>query len=396
MEYTTHGSRWLAKHRCGRSAVLGDSEMSDSAFPRRSWLGSFALISVFVLGGCGSQSDAITLGAAGAFSEGFGQRNRQGIELAVAEVNASGGIDGRMLDVVFRNDDGDGAMAAAIAEEFVAAPEISAVVGHVSSGAMVAAARVYDGSLPAVATAVTTPALSGISDWVVRVISSDSVNGVDLARFADSEGFQRAAILYENDSYGRGLMDSFRRNFRGEIVSIDPLVTAPDDFEPYISFYRQVQPDLVFVAGMDEAGLGLLREARRQALPATFLGSDGWAGVTEDITASDGVLIGLPFTAQDPRSEVQRFVRAYRAQFDSEPDAYAALAYDATMLVVEAIRAVGPDRVAIRDYLTSLDVRSAFAGVTGRIHFDEMGDPVGKSFIMTRVSDGSLIIEEGA
>lgn len=352
-----------------------------------------ALIPLILLG-CASETGPITIGAAGAYGEGFGLRNRQGIELAVEEINARGGIAGRELVVVFRDDRGDGATAATIAEEFLSTPEISAVVGHVSSGAMVAAARIYDDGLPAVSTTATAPALTGISPWVFRVISSDSTNAVDLARFADSRGFRRAVILYENDSYGRGLMDNFRRAFSGEIVSIDPLVAEPDDFEPYVAFYRMVEPDLVFVAGTERSGLGILAEARRQELPATFLGGDGWTGVTAERKLAEGVYVGMPFTPSDPRPEAQRFVRAYRDRFGIEPDGNAALAYDATMLVASAIAAVGTDRQAIRDYLAGLNENTAYNGVTGRIHFHETGDPVGKSFTMTRVQNGDLVVEE--
>lgn len=345
------------------------------------------------MGGCAEDSGPITIGAAGPFSEGFGQENLRGIRLAVEEINARGGIRGRELVVLERDDGGDGARAATIAGEFLARRELVAVVGHVSSGAMVAAAKVYDAGLPAVATTATAPALSGISPWVFRVISSDSTNGVDLARFAAERGFRRAAILYENDSYGRGLMDTFRSHFRGEIVALDPMVADPDDFEPYVAYYRQVGPDLVFVAGTERSGRAFLREAKRQGLDAAFLGGDGWAGVVADPGAAEGAFIGTPFTVSDTRPAVRRFVEAYRARYGTDPDANAALAYDATMLVAAAIAAVGPDRAAIRDYLAGLTEATAHQGVTGPIHFDENGDPVGKSFVMTRVTGGVLTPE---
>jgi len=348
---------------------------------------------VALLAGCDRRSHGtIVIGAAGPWEAGYGLMNRRGIELAVAEINRSDAARDRPLQVIFRDDEGDGEKAVAIAEDFVSNDSIVAVVGHVNSGAMVAASKVYDGQLPAVATTATSPALSGISSWVFRVISSDSVNGIDLARFARRLGRSRAAILYENDSYGRGLAAAFQRSFSGTVVSLDPISDAPQDFEPWISYFKLRKPDIVFVATTEAAGLSFLRDARRLGLVADFLGGDGWTGVVADTIASEGVYVGAPFTAEDPRPEARRFTDAFRARYRLTPDGNAALAYDATMIVWQAIRSGGPKRKAVRDYLAGLDDATAHPGVTGAIRFRENGDPVGKGFVMTRIRRGALTV----
>jgi branched-chain amino acid transport system substrate-binding protein len=347
-----------------------------------------------VLGACSRDSAVVSIGAAGPWKEGFGAMNRRGLEMAVQEINEQGLIRGRTLRVESRDDEGDGSIAAKVAGEFVATPEIVAVVGHVTSGAMAAAAPLYDdGRLAAIATTATSPDLTGISPWVFRVISSDSTNGFDLARFAAQRGKRRAAILYENDTYGRGLTESFRRHFRGEVVSLDPIAGDTRDFEPYVSYYRQLAPDIVFVAGTEASGMAVLREARRQNLRTTFLGSDGWTGIVADPGAAEGAYVGAPFSPQDPRPEAQQFVAAFRKKYGRLPDGNAALAYDATMLVARAIDAVGPDRERIREWLAELDAENAYPGVTGPIRFRPDGDPVGKALVMTRVQDGLLLVE---
>jgi branched-chain amino acid transport system substrate-binding protein len=136
----------------------------------------------------------------------------------------------------------------------------------------------------------------------------------------------------------------------------------------------------------------VLREARRQGFQADFLGGDGWTGLVVDTAASNGVYVGAPFTAEDPRPEAQRFVRAFRQKYQQIPDGNAALAYDATRLVAAAIEAAGPDRARVRDWLANLDEASAFRGVTGEIRFEADGDPVGKSFVMTRIAKGLLTV----
>ena len=350
---------------------------------------------VLVLAACGSPDPGpIVLGAAGPWAEGYGAMNKRGVELALEHLNARPEHKDRPVEVVFRDDQGNGARAAAIANEFVENPTVLAVVGHVNSGAMVAAAKVYDGRLPAVATTATSPDLTGISPWTFRVISSDSANGLQLARFAAKLGRRRVAILYENNAYGRGLTDAFTRHFAGDVISVDPIGDAGDqNLEPFVSYYRRVRPDLVFVAGTEASGITLVREIRRQRLEVELLGGDGWTGLSVDTANAEGVWVGTPFTAEDPRPDARRFVEAFRARFGYTPDGNAALAYDATMLLAYAVNKAGPDRAKIRRFLATVGPRQAYRGVTGVIRFHPSGDPIAKSFVMTRIRRGAMVVE---
>jgi branched-chain amino acid transport system substrate-binding protein len=350
------------------------------------------LLLLVLLAACSrGASSSVTFGAAGPWKQAYGAMSRRGIELALEEINARPERQAHPLRIVFQDDDGDGQKASSIAQQFVDSTDISAVIGHVNSGAMVAAAQVYDGHLAAVATSATSPALTGISPWAFRVISSDSSNGIDIARFANRLGLKRAAILYENNTYGRGLSDSFRRGFAGEVISMDPIAEdGSQSFEPFVSFFKQRHPDVVFVAGTDASGLAFLKEVRRQQLAVDLIGGDGWSGLSVDTLRSQGVFAGVPFSAQDPRPDAQRFVTAFQAKFQMSPENNAALAYDATWLLYQATQKVGTDRAKIRDYLAGLTEETAFKGATGAIRFLPNGDPVGKSVVMTRIDHGVL------
>ena len=336
----------------------------------------------------------VVLGAAGPFSQAYGLANKQGIELALDEINSDPAWSKKHhLEVVFADDSGNGVRASAIAQTFVDDLRIVAVVGHVNSGAMVSAAHVYDGNLAAVATTATSPALTGISEWAFRVIPSDSANAITIAHFVNTRGRKRAAVLYENNAYGRGLAENFRKSFVGEVIGVDPIgEAAQQNFEPYVTWFKREKPDVVFVAGTDVSGLSFLKEVRRQQLAVDLVGGDGWQTVAWSPLA-EGAYVGAPFSAQDPRPQVQAFVAAYNKKFNSTPDGNAALAYDATKLLAQAIAEVGADRAKIRDYLASLDDASAYHGVTGLIRFRPDGDPVGKGIVITRVHDGALRVE---
>jgi branched-chain amino acid transport system substrate-binding protein len=352
---------------------------------------------LFVVGAlcaCASDSETYTIASASPSNEAYGLMARQGTELAVDAINRRGGIRSRRLALLRVDDEGTGIKAAAVAQELVDADSVLAVVGHANSSATVAAARIYDGHLAAVSPSASSPELTGLSPWMFRVIPSDSVNGQELARFAMSLGHTRAAILYENNSYGRGLADSFRRAFRGQIVSLEPVAVDGKEVEPYLTYLKLHDPGLVFAAGSDGSGLEILREARRQGIRSDFLGGDGWAGVTSDSAASEGVYVGAPFSAEDPRREVQDFVRAFRAKFGRDPNSFAALAYDATMVIAQAIELGGPTRNDVREYLASMQDRGAYSGLTGQIAFQFTGDVGGKQMSMTRVRRGALVLQD--
>jgi branched-chain amino acid transport system substrate-binding protein len=361
--------------------------------PKRLLLVTLALpVLVLAALACRTSTSSVTLGAAGPWREDYGAMNRRGIELALDEINARPERRNRPIRIIFRDDEGDGMRAAAIAQEFVDSSRVVAVIGHVSSGAMISAARVYDGHLAAVATTASTPALSGISSWTFRVISSDSMNGLEIARFAMRLGRRRAAVLYENNAYGRGLIDAFQRGFRGEIVSADPISEgANQDFEPYITYFKQRAPDLVFVAGTGASGVAFLREARRQGLRSDLIGGDGWSVLAADTALAEGIYVGAPFTAEDQRPRARRFVESFRKQYGMTPDGNAALAYDATMLLADAVRNAGPDRARIRAYLAGLATSGGYGGVTGAISFTPSGDPVGRTVVIARVDNGALV-----
>jgi branched-chain amino acid transport system substrate-binding protein len=354
-------------------------------------------LALLALAACAKNNDPYVVGAAGPWKKDYGLQNLQGVQLAAEEINKAGGIHGHPFQVILRDDAGEGAEAAKIAQEFVHDRRVSAVIGHVNSSGMLSAARIYDGELAAVATSATSPDLSGISPWVFRMISSDSLNGIALANFASrfaQRGQVTAAVLYENNTYGRGLADSFRRSFHGDLLSLDPINADVASAEPYISYLKTRKPKIVFIAGRVASGLKLLQEARRQGFNAIFVGGDGWQGIVSDTVSSEGAYIGMSFTPEDPSPAARAFVAAFEKKFKTVPDAHAALAYDATRVIAQALKEKGPDRRKVRDYLASLTRANAYAGITGPAYFEDTGDPVGLRFHVLRVHNGLLTVAE--
>ena len=170
--------------------------------------------------------------------------------------------------------------------------------------------------------------------------------------------------------------------------------TAKASLEPYVSYLRVRGPDLVFVAGTDASGRSFLEEARRQNLNTSYMGGDGWTPLAVDTAMAEGIFVGAPFSSQDPRSEAQQFVRAYRRTLSRGPRRQRGARVrrdDAAGCCDRKSRS----RRAPRFVSISLASRSRSRtrGVTGTIAFRPSGDVIGRGIVMTRVRNGALTVE---
>ena len=317
----------------------------------------------------------LQLGAAGAWETGYGEMAHHGIELAVEELNRGGGVDGRRVHVNFRDDQADGGLAADIARDFVSDPKILGVIGHLSSTAMVAAARVYDGDLASLSPSATSPDLSGMSTWMFRLNPSDSMTGRKLGEVVHKQlGKTRVAIIYDNSSYGRGLVEPFLAGLDMAPVALEPIDPSGDSIAVNIEAIARKKPDLIFAVGT-VSGVPVLKALRAAGIMVPVIAGDGWSGIENAMEVHD-VSIALPFSSNEDRPDARRFVEAYKAKYRVDPDAYAALAYDAAIAMARAA-AQGKTRTGTREALASMRDTRGYA--TGAVRFSRAGDPIGRS-----------------
>ena len=370
----------------------------------RSALRPFALAAaVLGLAACTHQKGPIVIGLAGPFSQPRGLAMRQAAELAVGEVNAAGGVGGRRLSLRVVDDSGSEDVAVRVATTLRDDPDVVAVIGHLTSGTSLVAIRVYgSGSRPVamISPSASSPDLSGINPWFFRVCPSDLSHGPDLARFARRRlNAARAAVIYINNDYGRGVRKSFTAEFTrlgGQVVEEDPYVTTTTSLEPYLSRIRQEGGVDVLMLATERPGAELaLREMAGIGVRWPVMGGDALTGIEADGPVAAGVHISSAYLPDRPGERNAQFVAAYgRAYPGQRPDHRGAGAYDIINLLARALAAVGPDRRALRDYLAQVGrARAAFEGVTGTISFDDRGDVPGKSVVVGVVRDGRLVSE---
>jgi len=308
----------------------------------------------------------------------FGISARNGIDLAVEEVNAAGGVLGRPVKVIVEDDAGKPEEAAAAVTKLVNQDRVIAVVGEVASTRSLAGARVCQpAGVPMVTPASTNPQVTEVGDFVFRTCFIDPFQGTVMAKFArDHLKVERVAILRDiKNDYSVGLADFFKKTFAelgGKLVGDESYSEGDTDFRAQLTNLKATNPQALFVPGYyTEVGL-IARQAREKGLTVPLMGGDGWdspklAEIAGD--AVNGCYFSNHYTVESTEPRVQEFVKSYKAKYNEVPDAMAALGYDAAKILFNALATAGStDAKAIRDALAAT---KDFTGVTGTITIDK-------------------------
>lgn len=327
----------------------------------------------------------------------YGLEMREGVDLAVEQLNAAGGIDGKQVSIVSADDEGSPANGPVVAQQFCDDSSIAAVLGYSFSSVALAALPVYDQcGLPVVASAVTSPELTGASDVFFRDVFTDAYQGAEMGKHVYEGGVKKIAVLYQQDDYGQGVADSFTEAFEeagGTVTSSQAYQLGAVDFATAINTALADSPDGIFIGGFYTEAAAIAQQLRTSGSELPIFGTDG--AVSPDLTALggdavEGMTVYSAFTAAAGTPASADFVEAFTAKYDKAPSSWAALAYDATNVVAKAITDAGStDRAAVAKALPATD---GFEGVTGDISFDDGGDRLGQ-LIFLKVEDGEFVAE---
>jgi branched-chain amino acid transport system substrate-binding protein len=321
--------------------------------------------------------------------------------MAADEINRAGGINGRKLDVVIEDDQGSPERAATLASKLINQDKVVAVIGGGASGSSLAAApRAQALKIPLISPSSTDPAVTRTGDFVFRVCFIDAFQGEVMARFAaNALKAKKTAIMVDfNNPYSRGLSDFFETSFAklgGQIVSKQSYAQGDPDFKGQLSTIRSTDPDVIYVPGYYADAAIIAKQARQLGLNQPLLGGDGWDAPELWSLGGDalnGCYITSHYSADDPSPSIQKFVHEYKQLYGNlEPDAHAALAYDAMRVLADAVQRAGStDSAKLRD---SLAQTKSFAGVTGVISINADRNAV-KPAVVLKLEDGRHIYQQ--
>jgi branched-chain amino acid transport system substrate-binding protein len=350
---------------------------------------SFVLFSSCNKGG----SDKILIGEYGSLTgteATFGISASNGLKLAIEEINKSGGLLNKQIELVTYDDQGKPSEAATVVQKLINKDKVIAIIGEVASSRSKAGAQICQSSkIPMVSPASTNPEVTLIGDYVFRVCFIDPFQATVLSKFAiNSLKLKRVAVLQDvKNAYSTGLSEFFQKEFKnqgGEIIEVQSYQNGDKDFKAQLTAIKSKDPDGIFIPGY-YTDVGLIAiQAREIGITKPLFGGDGWE--SEKLTegkakdALEGCFFSTHVSAENPDPGVQNFIKKYKEKFNMMPDAMSFLAYDAGLILFDAIKRAGSTEAdKIRDALSKT---KDFQGVTGKITINEQRNAVKPAVIL--------------
>lgn len=323
----------------------------------------------------------------------YGEWATNGIALAVEEINEGGGVNGKPIEVVYENSEGQASKAVSAYQKLRNIDGVKYVITYQSSIALAVAPLANQYKVIQMDVSATTPDYSSPNDYTFRT----GVVATQLAKDAadvlySQRGVQRVGVLYINNDFGQGMVDVFQQAFAGQVMAEEKFEQDSTDFRSQLSKLKATNPQTIFlVTHIKEGGL-ILKQAEELSLSIPFFsdvysieGPDFLAGAQG---AGNGVIYIAPkFRENNTTDEMASFAERYRDRFGLEPTYFAAQAYDGMMALYNGLLACSYDDTdCVRRELGSLD----YEGASGPIKFDENGDLV-KPVELKMVRDGQFV-----
>lgn len=326
----------------------------------------------------------------------FGTATVNGVRLAADEINAAGGILGRKIRLHVEDDQGRAEEAASVVTKLITNNNVVALIGENSSNQSLAAAPIAQANgVPMISPSSTNPAVTEKGEYIFRVCFTDPYQGKALASFvADRLKLKTAAILIDKkNDYSVGLGDVFRRELEargGKIVAQQSYGGGDTEFRPQLTAMRAAKPEALFIPGFYTEVGQIAIQARDLGIDVPLVGGDGWDSPTViEIggKAVEGSYFSDHYFVGDTRPVVQRFVAEYNRRHGKNPEATAALGYDALYMLANAAKRAGSlDRKAIRDQIAKT---ANYEGVAGTITMGPDRNPI-KPVAMIKIEGGKM------
>jgi len=324
----------------------------------------------------------------------YGISTKNGVEIAVDQVNESGGINGKKVVLISEDTRGDQTEAANAASKLIERDKVVAIVGGViSAETMTAGPIANDAGIVMISSSSTAQGIPDIGDYIFRNCLSDEVQAVQLAEFAVNElGLKKFAIMFTNNDYGLSLRNAFAAKAEeiAEVVGVETYNDGEKDFRAQLTKLKGANPDALYIAGYYTEAAKIAQQAKEQGLNVQLLGADGfYSPVLVELggDAVEGAVFTAGFFTDDPSENAQNFVKAYKEKFNEEPDMFAAQAYDAAMILLNALKKTnGQGGEALQKEMANT---KDFPGITGTTSFTENGDAL-KDIIILKVENGKF------
>lgn len=337
-----------------------------------------------------------------------GEHSRVAAEMFVEELNAAGGVDiggqNYTFELVTGDNNGTAEGAAAVANKLITQDGIVIMIGPNASVAAVPAGEVANNlETPMISPWSTNPNTTLNRPWVFRAPFLDPFQGPVVANFATEQfGADKACVLFDVASdYPKGLADNFKLAWEnlhgaGSVVAFESFTTGDQDFSAQLTNIRATDCQVLFTPQYYSEVPLIVEQAQDLGITIPIVGSDSWGDpqlleLCGD--ACNGFFYSTHYVASGATGATKEFIDKFNARHGEIPSDVGALTWDAMQLAVQALQNCGDlsgdlaaDRTCVRDGLAGI---TDFEGITGKMTFDEQGDPI-KCAVIVQIQDGEV------
>ena len=373
------------------------------------------IVMSLLLAGCGgdkakpaAQSNEIRIGGNIEMTGGvanYGNEALNGMKLAFKQVNESGGVLGKKINLILADNKSEPAEAAGATTKLITQDKVSIVMGPIVSSNVLATTQIAeDNKVLVMAPTGTNEKITvnngKVRPFVFRACFIDPFQGRIMANYATKSMKVKTAVIYIDSSsdYSKGVSAAFEETFvknGGKIVGKEAFLQKDQDFKATLTKIKAMNAETIFIPAYYEEVGKIVKQARELGMNQPILGTDGWDDpkVVEiaGAAALNNTFFSNHYSSQDNDPNVRKFVEAYKKEYKVEPSSMAALGYDAAMLVVDAVkRANSTEAAKVKE---ALEQTKNLQVSTGLVTMDSYHNPI-KSAVVIEMKDGKQTFKE--
>lgn len=349
-------------------------------------------------------SDTIKIGFLGALTGDvamFGKPTLEGMKMAADDLNATGGVLGKKIEIVEADNRGDKQEGASVTQKLISRDNVIAIVGDPTTGiTKVAAPIAQKAQVLLISAGATGPGVVENGDFIFRNTLLDSVAiPACIDYFANDLKYKKVAIITsDNNDYSVGFSQTFRDAAKGKgitIVADEKVKDGDKDFSGQVTNIKAKQPDVIFFSGYYTEGALIMKEARKQGVKANMFGGDGLFSpefIKLGGTAVEGSMSALGFAPEQASPETAKFIDAFSKKFAGQvPGLFDAQGYDGVMMIADAIKRANSADPKV--FKAAMAATKNFQGVSGTITIRANREPIKTPLCLLAVKDGKFALK---
>lgn len=345
----------------------------------------------------GNASNVIKIGWFGPLtgpSATDGTHSRDAALIAVDEINAKGGIDGKKVELIAEDDQAKPEEALKAVQKMMNNDKVTAIIsGSHSDPTKVAASKIQAAKTPMVVAYAVHPGITKGGDYINRIIYTADVQAKAIADYAVNELQKKnIAVLYAEIDYGKSIYKAFKEEaerFGAKVVVERSFKMGDKDFSSILTTVKATNPDAVYIVGYYNEASAIVKQAKEAGITAQLLGADGFDSpkfLELGKDNSEGAVFATSFYSTDQREIVQNFVKAWHGKYETDPNVLASQSYDAALVILDAVKKAGTDQEKLAKAINEV---KDFEGTSGVISFNSNHEAI-KPVIFMTVKNGKF------